>query len=396
MRLAYIDCVAGVSGDMLLGAIVDAGVAEAELRQRMEVLSLPGFDLELHPVQKGGIAALRAEVSVTDHRTERHLPEIISLVENSDIPAPIKQRACAVFERLGAVEAEIHGTSSDHVHLHELGGIDTIVDVVGVLTGFQLLGVERVECSPLPLGRGFVDSAHGRLPLPAPATVALLEGVPVTSTPVIGELVTPTGAALVTELAACFGQLPAMRISAVGYGAGSADREIPNVTRLLVGEAEETADDSPEQQVSLLTMIETNIDDMNPELYDYVSSQLFAAGALEVFTQPVAMKKNRPGTLLSVLCQPQCSAELRRRLFRETTTIGMREYPVKRYSLARDTSTVATVYGPVRVKHVKGKGIEPRLTPEYEDCRRLAEQSGAPLQEVYRAALTAEVTENQE
>ena len=326
MRLAYIDCIAGVSGDMLLGALVDAGVAEAALQERLAALALPGFELSLQRVQKGGIAALQADVRVSDQRSVRHLPEIIALVENSGVPAPIKRRACALFERLGAVEAAIHGTSRERVHLHELGGIDTIVDVVGVLSGFELLGVERVECSPLPLGRGFVDSAHGRLPLPAPATVALLKGVPVTGAPVAGELVTPTGAALVTELAAGFGPLPAMTLRATGYGAGSADREIPNVVRLLVGERQEAAEAATagaggSAEAALLTMLETNIDDMNPELYDYVGARLFAAGALEVFTQPVAMKKNRPGTLLSVLCRQPDREALRRVLFRETTTI---------------------------------------------------------------------------
>ena len=394
MKLAYVDCIAGVSGDMLLGALVDAGVPADELRRRLAALELPGFELALRPVRKRGIAALQAEVTVTDRRTERHLPEIVELVERSAVPAPIRRRARAIFERLGEVEAAIHGTSVERVHLHELGGIDTIVDVVGVLTGFELLGAERVECSPLPLGRGFVDSAHGRLPVPAPATVALLEGVPIAGSPVDGELVTPTGAALVTALAAGFGALPAMTLSATGYGAGRADRAIPNVVRLLVGERvdEGAAAGPPSTQpatLTTLTMLETNIDDMNPELYEYVSTRLSADGALEVFTQPAAMKKNRPGTLLSVLCRPRQAAALRRLLFRETTTIGVREYAVARHALERETRTVATRYGALRVKVVQGEGLEPRWAPEYEDCRRLAEQSGAPLQAVYQAGLTA-------
>ena len=392
MTVAYLDCIAGVSGDMLLGALLDAGVPEAELRSRLAALRLPGFELGVGRVQKVGVGSLQVDVRVTDHATERHVPEIIALVEASGVPPAIKSRAAAIFRRLGEVEAAIHGTAPERVHLHELGGIDTIVDVVGVLTGFELLGVERIVCSPLPLARGFVHAAHGRLPLPAPATVALLEGVPVTGAEVEGELVTPTGAALVTALAAEFGALPAMQVRAVGYGAGRAERAIPNVVRLLVGEAAAggeahgpSAEPAPEQ----LFVVETNIDDMNPELYDYVSERLFAAGALEVFTQPAAMKKNRPATLLSVLCRPPQRAAVRQLLFRETTTIGVREHPVQRYALARETRRVATPHGEIRVKVVRGAGLEPRWAPEYDDCRRAAEATGTPLQAVYHAAQVA-------
>ena len=390
MTVAYIDCIAGVSGDMLLGALLDAGVAESELRARLHDLALPGFALSVSKVQKVGIGAVKVDVQVTDHATERHVPAIIDLVERSAVADNVKRRAAAIFRRLGEVEAAIHGTTPERVHLHELGGIDTIVDVVGVLIGFDLLGVDKVVCSPLPLARGFVDAAHGRMPLPAPATAALLEGVPVTGAEVTGELVTPTGAALVTALAAEFGPLPTMELAATGYGAGNADRAIPNVVRLLVGRAPASGaavdDDVPAEP---LYVVETNIDDMNPEWYDYVSAALFAAGAREVFTQPAAMKKNRPATLLSVLCRPDDRAALRRILFRETTTIGVREYPVQRYALQRAAATVETGYGAVRVKIVQGAGVERRWTPEYDDCRRAAEATGMPLQEVYRRALEA-------
>ena len=391
MTVAYLDCIAGVSGDMLLGALLAAGVSEAELRDRLADLRLPGFELGVQRVQKAGIGALQVEVRVTDHATERHLPEILALVETSAVPAAIKRRAAAIFQRLGAVEAAIHGASAARVHLHELGGIDTIVDVVGVLTGFELLGAERVVCSPLPLARGFGDAAHGRLPLPAPATVALLEGVPVTGAEVAGELVTPTGAALVTALTAEFGPLPAMRLRAAGYGAGRAERAIPNVVRLLVGEAAAGggAERGGAAASEPLIVVETNIDDMNPELYDYVSARLYAAGALEVFTQPAAMKKNRPATLLSVLCRPAQRAAVRGLLFRETTTIGVREHQVQRYALAREPRVVTTSHGEIRVKLVRGAGVEPRWAPEYDDCRRAAEATGAPLQAVYQAAQAA-------
>ena len=390
VTVAYIDCIAGVSGDMLLGALLDAGVEEAELRARLDALHLPGFALSVRRVQKVGIGAVKVDVQVTDHATERHLPAIVELVERSVAADAIKRRAAAIFRRLGEVEAAIHGTTPERVHLHELGGIDTIVDVVGVLIGFELLGADRVVCSPLPLARGFVDAAHGRLPLPAPATVALLEGVPVTGAEVSGELVSPTGAALVTALAAEFGPLPAMELTAAGYGAGNADRSIPNVVRLLVGRVGEGRG-AREDEVAAerLFMIETNIDDMNPEWYDYAGAALFGAGALEVFTQPVAMKKNRPATLLSVLCRPGDRAALRRILFRETTTIGVREYPVQRYALERSAATVETRFGSIRVKLAQGAGVERRWTPEYDDCRRAAEAGAVPLQEVYRVAVDA-------
>ena len=388
MKVAYVDCIAGVSGDMLLGALLDAGVVEAELRARLDDLHVPGFALQVRRVQKAGIAAVKVDVQVTDHATERHVPAIVELVERSAVADHVKRRAAAIFRRLGEVEAAIHHTTPDRVHLHELGGIDTIVDVVGVLIGFELLGVDRVVCSPLPLARGFVDAAHGRMPLPAPATAALLEGVPVTGAEVTGELVTPTGAALVTALAAEFGPLPAMELTGTGYGAGNADRSIPNVVRLLVGRAREGSGvREDEVAAERLFMIETNIDDMNPEWYDYAGAALFGAGALEVFTQPAAMKKNRPATLLSVLCRPADRAALRRILFRETTTIGVREYPVQRYALERSAVTVETSFGPIRVKLVHGAGVERRWTPEYDDCRRAAEAGAVPLQEVYRAAL---------
>ena len=391
MTVAYVDCIAGVSGDMLLGALLDAGVAEADLRARLDDLRLPGFALSVRRVQKVGIGAVKVDVQVTDHATARHVPAIVELVERSTVADHVKRRAAAIFRRLGEVEGAIHGITPERVHLHELGGIDTIVDVVGVLIGFDLLGADRVVCSPLPLARGFVEAAHGRMPLPAPATVALLEGVPVTGAEVTGELVTPTGAALITALTTEFGPLPAMELTATGYGAGSAERSIPNVVRLLVGRATESGGVQEEDGVPVerLFMIETNIDDMNPEWYDYVGGALFAAGALEVFTQPAAMKKNRPATLLSVLCRPGDRAALRRILFRETTTIGVREHPLQRYALRRAATAVTTRYGSIRVKLVHGAGIERRWTPEYDDCRAAAESRAVPLQEVYRAALDA-------
>jgi len=332
------------------------------------------------------------DVLVADDVSARHLPEIETIVMKSDLSPSIKERAIAIFRRLGEVEAGIHGTTIDQVHLHELGGVDTIVDVVGALVGLEALEVERVYASPLPMGRGFVHGAHGAIPLPAPATLALLaqgspsgEGIPVVGSDLELELVTPTGAVLLSSLAINFGPIPAMSLRAVGYGAGGRDLPIPNVLRLLLGD-QGTPNDAVTQT---LTLLETNIDDLNPEIYDYVMARLFDAGALDVFMSPIQMKKNRPGTLLRALCRPDDADALTAVLFAETSTLGVRQQWVARHCLARTTRTVETPYGTVRVKLAHWGEGQIKAAPEYEDCRRLAEASGVPLREVYRAAEVA-------
>lgn len=383
MKIAYFDCVAGASGDMILGALVDAGLPAETLVEKLAALHLQDFNLTFARVNKNGLGATQATVHVKDDVPERHLPDINAVIEQSDLPARIKQTAIAIFRRMGECEAKIHGAELNHVHLHELGGVDTIVDVVGALVGLEALGIEAVYASPVPLGRGFTRSAHGKIPLPAPATIKLLEGAPITGSDIDRELVTPTGAALLSHLVAGWGQIPPMTLIASGLGAGGWDLPIPNVLRLLIGEQ------SPAQtgQVETLHTLETNIDDMNPELYGYVMEKLFETGALDVTLFPAQMKKNRPATVLSVLCRPEQSAALRQILFTETSTIGVRQQEVKRYSLNRRTETVDTPFGPVRVKVVQlGSGQE-RRTPEYEDCRRAAQSGNVPLQEVYRVAL---------
>lgn len=385
MKIAYFDCIAGASGDMLLGSLLDAGLPEETLRQQLALLHLDDFELQVRRVEKNGFSALKVDVLVNDDVSARHLPEIEAIVQGSDLPAAIKDQASAIFRRLGEVEAGIHGVTLEQVHLHELGGVDTIVDVVGVLAGLAALGVERVVVSPLPLGRGFVKGAHGAIPLPAPATVALLKGAPVVGSEIEKELVTPTGAALLTSLAAEFGPLPAMTLEAVGYGAGGRDLPIPNVLRLLLGQ--QAAPNSATTET--LTLLETNIDDLNPETYDYVMGRLFEAGALDVFLAPIQMKKNRPATLLHVLCRPAQVNKLMAILFAETSTLGVRQQTVLRHCLARSSQTVQTPYGPVRVKVASWAKSHSKAAPEYEDCRRLAEINDVPLREVYLAALQA-------
>jgi len=384
MKIAYFDCIAGASGDMILGALLDAGLSEEILRERLAALHLADFDLHCRQVSKNGFSATKVDVLVKEDVPHRHLPDILTVVKNSDLSPAIKQQATAIFNRLGEVEAGIHGTTLNHVHLHELGGVDTIVDVVGALVGLEALGIEKVYASPLPLGRGFVKGAHGQIPLPAPATVGLLAGVPVVGSDLDVELVTPTGAALLSSLAVQFGPIPAMTLTGSGFGAGGRDLPIPNVLRLLIGEQPATVG----LDTQILAMLETNIDDLNPEFYDYVMTRLFEAKALDVFLSPIQMKKNRPATLLRVLCEPVDVDPLMEILFTETSTLGVRQQSVIRHCLSRSFQTVDTSYGPVQIKIAEGIGWT-KAAPEYEDCRRLAEEKGVPLREVYRAAEVA-------
>ncbi len=385
MTLAYLDCVSGASGDMLLGALLAAGASRDAVDDAFAKLRIPGLRLEVVPVMRGAIAAQHARVLADDDRSERHLSDILQLIEESQLPAAIRSRAAAIFSRIGSCEAAIHGTDPATVHLHELGGVDTIADVVGVLVAITSLEVGEVHCSPLPLARGTTRSQHGQIPLPAPATLELLKDVPVEGRETGGELVTPTGAALVTDMASHFGEMPPMSVARIGYGAGSRDWPIPNVLRVMVGSSSAVAG----VEVERLVQLETNVDDLNPEFYDYVQERLFAAGALDVALQPLQMKKNRPGLLVRVLCRPEAEAALTELLFRETSTLGVRRHELTRRALARRSVTVATAYGSVGVKIAATPGAPGRPAPEYDDCAALARSHGVPLHEVYRAAVRA-------
>ncbi|HZD57144.1 MAG TPA: nickel pincer cofactor biosynthesis protein LarC [Anaerolineales bacterium] len=382
MKIAYFDCIAGASGDMILGALLDAGLSEADLKEHLSNLHLPVFDLRSQRVVKQGISAVRVDVLVADELPERRLPEIKAVIQESDLIDEIKTQAIHIFDRLGEAEASIHGIPTDQVHLHELGGLDTIVDVIGALAGLRALGIGRAYASPLPLGRGFTSGAHGRIPLPAPATLALLKGVPVVGSDVEMELVTPTAAALLSSLVESYGPTPAMTLGSVGYGAGSRDLPIPNVLRLLVGAQAVPGLGTYETLVSL----ETNIDDLNPQVYEHVMARLFEAGALDVTLSPLQMKKNRPGTQLWVLCRPEDADAMAKILLAETSTLGVRRQRVERLSLTRSMETVQTPYGPVRVKIARLDPEQEKIKPEYEDCRRLAQEKQVPLGEVIQAA----------
>lgn len=383
MKIAYFDLIAGASGDMLLAGLVDAGLPFARLQEGLAALHLDGFHLTQTRVLRGAFSATKVDVHITDHEHARNLAEIQAVVNASDLPDAVRTRASHVFARMVEVEAGIHHAPVQEVHLHELGGLDTIADVCGFLFGLHELGIERVVVSPAPLGRGVIGGAHGQIPLPAPATVALLRGAPVVGVPHALETVTPTAAALLTEVANGFGDIPAMQLAAVGYGAGSRVQPEPNILRVLLGEAAEDGTAS-----SALDVLETNIDSMNPELYGYVLERLMDAGALDVYMTPVIMKKNRPGVVLSVLCQPEDSARLRALIFTETTTLGVRTLHVTRHALARQSVTVSTAYGDVRIKAAQwGQGE--KVAPEYEDCARAAHAHDVPLRAVYEAALAA-------
>lgn len=388
MRIAYFDCPMGVSGDMILAGLIDAGLEGERLTEALAGLKLPGYVLRWERVTKGAFAATQVTVEVTDVQTERRLADLEALLDAADLPEDVCEGARDIFRRLAQVEAEIHATTPDQIHFHELGGIDTLVDVVGALCGLALLGVEAVYASPLPVVQGWVQSRHGPLPLPAPATLALLRGVPLVPGPVEGELVTPTGAALLTHLARRFGSPPAMTLQTIGYGAGRKDfpprgRDAvghPNLLRLWIGVTQRAATWEP------MVLLETSIDDMNPQLYEHVAERLFAAGALDVTLSSVQMKKNRPGTVLSVLCQPEQADRLSEIVFHETTTLGIRRIPVTRQALPRRFERVETRFGTVQVKLATLPDGSLRAMPEYEDCRRLAHAFGVPLGAVIEEA----------
>jgi uncharacterized protein (TIGR00299 family) protein len=385
MKLAYFDCIAGISGDMILGALINAGLDVEEFREALRGLHLSEYELKVGRVTKGVIEATDVQVQVSENVAARKLSDIEAVIEESELPDDVKRGSLAIFRRLVSVEAAIHGTKPEDAHLHEVGGTDAIVDVVGSLLGLNLLGVERVYASRLPLGHGFVRCAHGLLPVPAPATLELLRGVPVVQRDVEGELVTPTGAAILTGLAEEYGPFPEMVMQSVGYGAGKSDFPFPNLLRVVVG----TAHPQASARTETVVLLETNLDDMNPELYDHVMNALFEAGALDVTLHPFQGKKNRPGILLSVLCQPRLEQELTSIIFVETTTLGIRRLTLERRCLDRETVNVDTPYGRVRIKVARlGQRIV-NLSPEHEDCRRLALEAGEPLKEVYAAAQAA-------
>jgi hypothetical protein len=383
MRGLYLDCFSGISGDMLLGALVDLGVDAGRLRSQLGRLRLPGWRLTASRVTRAHLGATKVDVAVSGRRHPgRGLREIRAIVDNSRLSPEVRGRAMEAFGRLIDAEAKAHRIPPERVRLHEVGAIDAIVDVVGAMIGLEALGWPRVVCSPLHVGRGMVTMEHGTFPIPGPATAELLRGRPCYATHVEGELVTPTGAALAVTLADGFGPLPSMRPQRIGYGAGSRQYDHhPNLLRAILGDL---LDDGAVRETVLV--LETTIDDMNPQLYGHLLDRLFAAGALEVFYTPIFMKKNRPGTQVTVICPEPRLDEVTATIFQETTTIGFRYLPMGRIEMGRRIETVRTPYGPVRMKVSFHNGRVMQAMPEYEDCRRLALAKAVPLKEIQRAA----------
>jgi uncharacterized protein (TIGR00299 family) protein len=388
IRSAYFDCFSGISGDMVLGALVDTGAdlhaIEAELRR----LGLEGWKISASKVQRRAIFATHVKVETEEQHHPRGLSIILKRIDGANLAPRAAERARKIFTRLAEAEAHVHRVPIEQVHFHEVGAVDSIIDIVGAAIGFEMLGIDEFACSPLDVGAGQVKTAHGLLPVPAPATAELLRGAPTYSSGLQRELVTPTGAAIATTLATRYAEMPPMTLRAIGYGAGSADNaEKPNVLRLLIGErASPDLGEPGEYWDAPVTAIETNLDDMSPQIYGYFAEKALEAGALDVFSTPAQMKKNRPGLLVTILSEPANVSRLIDLVFRETTTIGVRTYDVRRKTLAREFVPVETPFGEVRMKVSRLNGAVLNATPEYEDCQKLAAERGVPLKQVIAAA----------
>jgi pyridinium-3,5-bisthiocarboxylic acid mononucleotide nickel chelatase len=386
MRVAYLDCSSGISGDMILGALVGAGVPLEAIQQGIDSLGLPSCRLVASEVKKHGFRATHIEVLSEPEHKHRHLHHITDMIDRSALSAPQQQLAKRIFVRLGEAEAKVHGTTLEKVHFHEVGAIDSIADIVGTAIGWQLLGVERVVCSPVPTGQGTVQIAHGRVSIPAPATAELLTGIPLAASTVQAELTTPTGAAILATLVGQFGGLPSMRIDTIGYGAGTRDLdEQPNVLRLLVGHSDESSGDAAWQE-DAVWILETNLDDVPGEWIAHCAQCLQDAGALDVYLTPIQMKKNRPAVILGVLCRAADITALERIIFAETGSLGIRRWLSYRHTLPRRPCDVETAWGRVAGKLATLGDGTLSFAPEYESCRQLAAATGRPLRDIYRAA----------
>ena len=382
MRVAHFDCFSGISGDMTLAALIDAGVDVEAIRAGLDSLGLP-IRMEIEKVKRNGIAATYVNIEAPDQETHRYLPDVEAILNRGKLTDKQLNLALTIFRRLAVAEGAVHGMPVEKVHFHEVGALDSIADIVGASIGLDLLGVEKFTSRSVPPGSGSVKCAHGIMPVPAPATAELLKGVPLATAPVKGELVTPTGAAILTTVVSEFTDQPIMTIEKIGIGAGKRDFwEQPNVLRLFVGTAKSTA--ANPNETDTVWVLETNIDDAPAEVIGYCFDALFAAGALDVFAVPIQMKKNRPGVLLSVIAPESLVSALETILFRETATFGIRRYSVSRSILQRETVVVTTPWGPAKAKKGWRDGQGAILTPEFEECARIAREHDIPLREVYR------------
>jgi hypothetical protein len=390
MRTLYFDCFSGASGDMINGALIDLGVDVVRLKEELSKVPLSNYEIQTAPTIRATLRGVKFDVHVRDEQQpERRLAEIVALIDRSSVAQPVKEMAVKIFERLGAAEARAHGISVNQVHFHEVGAVDAIVDIVGACIGVHLLGIERFLSSPLNVGRGMIGCAHGRMPVPVAATAELLTGARIYSTEVEAELVTPTGAAIISALCESYGPLPEMQLQRVGYGAGTKQfADLPNMIRLMLGETESV----PSRGTSVsekITVIQANIDDMSPEVFGYLMEKALAGGAVEIFYTPAQMKKDRPATQLTMLCRKEDRERLIELVFQETTTIGLRYHEVERRILERRSVEVQTMVGSIRVKVAYLGGKVVNFAPEYADCRAAAERYNAPLREVMSLAVAA-------
>ncbi len=377
MRIAYFDCFSGISGDMITGSLLDAGLDIDELSAEIKKLGLEAVELKASKIVKQHISSTKFTVVYEEQKHHRHLSDLNEIVDNSTLDRDVKDKAKDIFLMIGRAEAKIHNMPLEKVHFHEIGAVDTIVDVVAALTGFKKLGIEKIYCSRLNVGSGFVTFSHGKFPVPAPATAEILKGIPCYSTDSKGELVTPTGAAIIASVAAGFGDMPLMETRSIGYGAGTKDFEHPNVLRVYLGEAGQGS------IAGTIDVIETNIDDMDPQFYDHVIDRLYQAGALEVFLIPIQMKKNRPGIKMTVLAEPSDKDKLLDIIFRETTSIGTRIRKEFREILEREQKIIDTPLGRVQAKISYFKGNRVNMKIEYDDLKRLALEYGRPVKDIY-------------
>jgi pyridinium-3,5-bisthiocarboxylic acid mononucleotide nickel chelatase len=379
MKIAYLDCFSGISGDMMIGALIDAGFPIEELKRALQSLPLEGYFLEATREERNHLFGTRFKVNVSRNpHPHRRFSDIKDLIRAGNFRPSVRDKSIAIFESIAVEEGKIHGCPAEDVHFHEVGAVDSIVDIVGSVLGMDYLGIATVCASSLPLGSGFVDTAHGRIPLPAPATVALLKGIPVHDSGLKEELVTPTGAALVRGLAHSFASLPAMVIEKVGYGVGSrnlADR--PNLLRILIGQDQGAANEET------VVILESNLDDTNPEWLGFIMERLFEAGALDVVFLPGHMKKNRPAVLVHVIGKPQHKDQLTGILFSESTTLGVRFHYTQRRILERSSAEIESPWGRMKVKKVFRSDGSFQLLPEFEECRRIAKEKGIPLRDIY-------------
>ena len=384
MKTAYFDCFSGISGDMILGALIDAGLNLDELKGELKKLIISGFEINTEKVTRNSISGIKFSVEIQEEHVHRHLNDIIKILKNSSLDEDVKRTSEDIFQRLAEIEAKIHNTTVDKIHFHEVGALDSIVDIIGSVIGVKKLGIERIYSSRIHLGTGFANTQHGKSPVPVPATSELLKDIPVYSTGIESELVTPTGAVIISTLSSGFGEMPYMKIENIGYGAGSKVLKIPNLLRVFVGEILEENYEKDE-----VILVETNIDDMNPEFFDYVTEKLFAEGALDVYKTPIFMKKNRPATLLSVIIPEEKLNRAVSIIFSETTTLGVRIQRINRQKLTREIVPVETKYGLIEIKVSKFGTEIKNLSPEYEKCKQIAEKLGVPLKEVFEEAKVA-------